>query len=266
MIDIQHKVKTAQDFLVYKLTAKSSEGHGIHSPFVYSFVRNVIRDDGMNEDLEKIEHYRNKQENSKIDLSGNTYGAGSSNGKEAITLGKLVRSSSVNAKLGCFLYRLSKWLNAKTILELGTSVGISTLYFAKACPQAKIITLEGNIERAALARHTFKALGCGNVDLYLGEFDDSLAKVKKSFPLFDIVLFDGNHSPEPTLRYFTNCCENKHEFSIFVFDDIRWSEGMYKTWQVIANHKSVTVSFDLFTFGVVLFRKGIPKQHFAINL
>jgi predicted O-methyltransferase YrrM len=266
MIDIEHTVKIAQEYLFYKLTAKSTEGHGIHSPFVYHFVKDVIRDYGLDANLQLIEKFRQELQNSQNFVGFSSHGAGSIKGSRAYTLGKLIRTSSIKPKLGAFLYRLCKWLDAKTILEIGTSIGISTLYFAKACPQAKIITLEGDRQRAYFAKKTFDAMDCKNVELHQGDFDFSLFKIIDKQPKIDLVLFDGNHKPEPTLKYFKLCSELKHENSVFVFDDIRWSKEMYKTWQIISDHKSVSISFDLFNFGVILFRKGIPKQHFTINL
>ncbi|HCX99672.1 MAG TPA: SAM-dependent methyltransferase [Bacteroidales bacterium] len=265
MIDVNHSVKLAQDFMVYKMSSKSSAGHGIHSPLVYSFARDVVRKKERDRYIDEIEWYRDWQIQSPLLIKKSHHGAGSKLAYNEMPIGRLIRSSSVSSKHGVFLYRLAKWLDAKQILELGTSVGISTMYLSGAQPHAKIVSLEGDRERALLAKHSFDFMECNNIEVIEGDFDITLSSGLSRLPVLDMVFFDGNHSAEPTLRYFKQCLEHIHNNTAFVFDDIRWSNEMFRTWQVIANHSSVSVSIDLFSLGVVLFRKDIPKQHFVIN-
>lgn len=265
MVDISHSVKLAQDYMTFLVSAKSSAGHGIHSPMVYDFVRKVVQPTPSCPHLEEIEWYRDWQENSPMSIRKSTFGAGSRLAQKSIPISKLIKSTSVSSKTGSFLFRLAQWLDAKNILELGTSIGISTMYLASACPKATILTLEGDAKRAAYARDSFEFMGWDNIKLIEGEFDLTLDKVIDGYTKFDLIFFDGNHSAEPTLRYFKQCLNSRHENSVFVFDDIRWSNEMFRAWEVISQHNSVTVSIDLFNIGVAFFRNGIPKQHFMIN-
>lgn len=265
MIDVTNSVRLAQNFMAYKMSSKSSAGHGIHSPLIYSFAREVVHKKERDSYINEIEWYRDWQLQSPLIIKKSRHGAGSKLPYNEIPIGKLIRSSSVSPKHGGFLYRLAKWLNAKYILELGTSVGISTMYLSGAQPHAKIVSLEGDCQRALLAKHSFDYMQCDNIEVIEGDFDITLPTGLDRLPTLDMVFFDGNHSAEPTLRYFKQCLGHIHNNTAFVFDDIRWSNEMYRAWQVIAQHSSVTVSIDLFSLGVVLFRKDIPKQHFVIN-
>ena len=268
MIDLKSTVRYAQDYMSFLTSAKSADGHGIHSPLIYNFVNEVLNSNNNhegNEAIKEIEWYRSWQLNSPTYLGCSMYGAGSRVCSKPMPLGKLIKDSSVSPKMGGFLLRLAKWVDAENILELGTSVGMSTLYLAKANPNAKVITLEGDTQRADMARDSFKLLGYKNIKLVEGDFDSTLGTVLDSSPKFDLIFFDGNHKAEPTLRYFRQCLEKTHSNSVFVFDDIRWSHEMFRAWQVISKHRSVSVSIDLFNLGVVIFRKGIAKQHFLIN-
>ena len=266
MMETGHKVKVAKQYLLHKLNAKSSKGHGIHSPFVYRFAREVIHENETNDNVKAIEAFRDDLQKSKLLVGASTHGARASRGTKILTLGELARTSSVNSKHGAFLYRLAKWLDAKSVLELGTSIGISTLYLSKACPWAKIITLEGDKQRISHAKKTFETMECNNIELMEGDFEHSLLKLAGEGLTFDLIFFDGNHKSEPTLRYFKLCNKMRHENSVFVFDDIRWSREMFKTWQIVSEHKSVSLSLDLFNFGILLFKPGMSKQHFTINL
>ncbi len=141
MTGIPHTVKLAQDYMSFMISAKSPAGHGIHSPLVFDFVREVLHQKDKPNQLNEIEWYRDWQVNSPVVLKNSNFGAGSKDLSKSSPLGRLIKNSSVSPKIGSFLFHLSKWLKAETILELGTSVGISTLYLASACPEAKILTL-----------------------------------------------------------------------------------------------------------------------------
>jgi predicted O-methyltransferase YrrM len=81
----------------------------------------------------------------------------------------------------------------------------------------------------------------------------------------DLVFFDGNHRYQPTMNYFNLCLKKANENSVFVFDDIYWSNEMTKAWEEIKNHKDVTVTIDLFSVGLVFFRTQQAKQHFILK-
>jgi hypothetical protein len=59
--------------------------------------------------------------------------------------------------------------------------------------------------------------------------------------------------------------EKATEESVFVFDDIHWSDEMHEAWQYISKHPKVMISIDLFFVGLVFFRKNQPKQHFVLR-
>jgi len=265
MIDISHSFRVLQDYVSFKLLANPASGHGIHSPMVYDFARQVLCNTGNTPDLNEVEWHRKWQIETPISVSPSDYGAGSRMNQKSEKLGKVIKKSSVTPKTGALLYRLARWIDARCILELGTSVGISARYLASSNPQAKVVTLEGDWHRAELAQDSFDYFNFKNIQLIEGDFDQGLNVAFDIFPQLDLVFFDGNHKAEPTLRYFKQCLLKRHEGSVFVFDDIRWSKEMYKAWKVISQHQSVSVSIDLFSVGVVFFRKGIIKQHFKIN-
>ena len=97
-----------------------------------------------------------------------------------------------------------------------------------------------------------------------GSFDEELPKILASNTP-DFVFFDGNHRKDPTLRYFNWCLDKATDDSIFIFDDIHWSDDMESAWDDIKSHKRVTVTIDLFEMGIVFFKKKQAKQHFIVR-
>jgi predicted O-methyltransferase YrrM len=262
---ILHKGTLIPNYLAYRLTAKSLAGHGIHSPFVYNFTREVLQQASLVKIPEVVENiHKDLLESNKPLVIGN-WGAGSQSLAENTTIGKLVKKSSVSPKLGRLLYKISQWAKPKYVIEIGTSVGISTLYLAAANTDSRIVTMEGNPTKVSIAREIFQKANLHNITIQEGDFDLSLEEALSQMPRIDLAFFDGNHKTEPTLRYFKKCSEFRSEKSIFIFDDIRWSKEMRSTWQIIRKHRSVSVSIDLFNVGIIFFRKGITKQHFAVN-
>lgn len=265
MHSIIQKSKFVPDYLVYRLTAKSSAGHGIHSPFVFQFAKDVVSETTSSRVPEIIELVHREQLLSQKLIETGGWGAGSNSLEDSATMGRMVKSSSVSPKLGGLLYRVCQWANPKYILEIGTSVGVSTMYLAAANPKARVVTIEGNPNKIAIAKENFQRVGLNNITIQEGDFEFALEEAISLMPRIDLVFFDGNHRSEPTLRYFKQCSDLKHENSIFIFDDIRWSQEMYNTWRIIRRHKSISISIDLFNVGIVFFREGIAKQHFTIN-
>ena len=81
----------------------------------------------------------------------------------------------------------------------------------------------------------------------------------------DFVFFDGNHRKEPTINYFNMCLPHISENSVFIFDDIHWSQGMEEAWNEIKQNEQVSTTIDLFFVGIVFFKKDLQKQDFVIK-
>ncbi|MGH9666462.1 MAG: O-methyltransferase, partial [Bryobacteraceae bacterium] len=110
------------------------------------------------------------------------------------TIGEAVRANEVYANVpaldGRMLRLLAESTNAKQMLEIGTSTGISGMWFALALESTggRLTTLELDPHRAALARAHFKKAGVDSViTLIEGDAHENIAKVKG--PL-DIVFID----------------------------------------------------------------------------
>lgn len=252
------------DYLKHRLTAKSR--HGTHSPFVYKLTDEVIYDFKSKNDYKSIEEQRKKLFNDDSVITVTDLGAGSQlNKNRAKKVSQIAKNALKKPGLAQLIYRLAKENQPKSIVELGTCLGITTAYLSKACPEAKIITIEGCPETSAVAARNFEDLGLKNIELQVGNFDGLFPKIVDQADQLDFVYIDGNHRKEATLDYFKWCLPKVHEGSLLIFDDIYWSEGMKEAWAEIKAHPKVTVTIDLFWIGLVYFRKGQVKEHFKIK-
>lgn len=257
----------AKKYLHYLATASNGKGHGVHSPFVFDFINRVLRDRQSYEWYEKIEKVRNELLNNRAAIEVEDHGAGSSmiaSGKKVIK--DIAQSSLKNKKFGQLFFRIAKYCKPATIIELGTSFGISASYFAAGSPRSKVYTLEGSDTIAHIASGTFESLNLRNIELIRGNFDATLPRLLKKIETVHLAFIDGNHRKKPTLEYFNVLLRYSGEHTVLIFDDIHWSAEMEEAWQEIQRHAAVTLTIDLFFVGVLFFKKDFKaKQHFAIR-
>jgi predicted O-methyltransferase YrrM len=193
-------------------------------------------------------------------------GAGSHlNNNKQKKVSAIAKNALKSPRLAQLLYRLAADQQPANIIELGTSLGITSVYLRKAAPDAMLYTLEGCPETAGIAKDTLTKAGIGNCELIVGNFDNTLPKVLDGLNKIDFVFIDGNHTKEATLRYFEWCLPKAHNNTLLIFDDIYWSEGMKEAWAGIKAHPQVTVTVDLFWIGLVYFRRGQVREDFVIK-
>jgi predicted O-methyltransferase YrrM len=239
----------------------------MHSPFVFTFITKVMNDNAKYPGYEKVERLRRQLAHDHTLVEVEDYGAGSVVDKNTQRkFSAIVNTAAKPPKYGQLLYRMVQYYNPKTILELGTSLGLTTAYLSLAGEDARLVTMEGAGSIADKALDNFAALGLRNVSLVRGNFDDTLAKTVNDLSKIDFAFIDGNHRREPTERYFRTLLPSLHNDSILVFDDIHWSPGMEQAWEAIKEHSSVRCTIDLFFIGIVLFRNEFKeKQHFVVR-
>jgi predicted O-methyltransferase YrrM len=254
-------------YLKYYCAASNGKGHGIHSPFVFEFVTRVLNDDRHFYAYSTIENLRRLMLSDPREVLVEDIGAGT--GVQTIRTRKvkdLASSSLKTKKYGQLLFRMIEQYTPGTILELGSSLGITTAYLASAGKKASVITMETAAAVAELAQQNFRKLQLNNIRMITGNFDETLQPTIAELGKIDLACIDGNHRYETTLRYYHELLPALHEQSILVFDDIHQSKEMEKAWNEIRRQPGVTVSIDLFFTGLIFFRKeNKVKQDFTIR-
>ncbi len=241
--------------------------HDLHSPFLFDFYKKAVQASELPPEANQIEALRKATRRDSRVIEITDFGAGSRwNKSNARKISTIAKTSEKSQKWQAILFRIIKNYYANsTIIELGTSLGITTSYLAIANPTNRIVTFEGCPEIADVAQQNFKNLQFENISQVVGNIDETLLDFLRNEKIVDVVFFDANHRYEPTVRYFELCLAKSHENSMFVFDDIYWSEEMRQAWKEIKAHESVRQTLDFWQIGIVLFRKSQPKQHFRLK-
>ncbi len=244
----------------------SGNRHSVHSPFVYQLLTETIAPRRNWANTEAIEALRAELYRDKRHIEVQDYGAGSHQGLgKRRLIKKIAKISGRSRRSGQLLYRLAHTLKPKNILELGTSLGLSTCYLAAGHPEAHIQTIEGCPETAKIAFENFYRLKIKNIKQRIGNFDELLPKILGEQNSIDMVLIDGNHRYQPTMQYLQHCIGHGHNHSLIVVDDIHWSEEMQQAWEDIKKHPKVRVTIDLFDLGLIFLRKEQVKQDFILR-
>ena len=261
------KTQLAIKYLSYYAKASDRKGHGMHSPFVFELIDEVLNDKRPFYAFEHIEGLRQALLFDERILKIEDFGAGSRTTKDNTRrVATIARYSLKPKKYSQLLFRIVDHYQPKIILELGTSLGLTTSYLAAAKSDAKVITMEGASAVAALAKENFNKLKLNNIELQLGNFDDTLPLVLSALPTVDLAFIDGNHRYQPTVNYFEQLLAKSNNYSILILDDIHWSKEMEQAWQYVQQHAAVTMTIDLFFIGIVLLRDEFKiKQHFYVR-
>lgn len=252
-----HQVKY---FIKHFFVAKRN-GHGIHSPFAYQLCEEVFYNTNSFYVFKQLAALRNALLTNETDLEIEDFGAGSKTFKTNKRKIKEIAGKGISTqKQSETLYKLLNFLKSKTILELGTSLGLTTLYLSQVNKESRVITVEGSKELYDFASQQAKKLKVKNITFIHSVFDAALPKTLVAFDSLDFFYVDGNHTYEATVSYFKQALAKKSNDSVFIFDDIYWSPAMTKAWQEIKNDPAVTLSIDTFSFGMVFFRQEIKEK------
>lgn len=248
-----------------KFLLKSTNHHGVHSPFIYNFITKCLYDKTKYSEYQQLKNYKKQLLQSDKTLQIKDFGAGSKRmHQNSRQVSKMVKNSSSSLKDTKLLFRISKYFKFKNTLELGTSLGVGTQALALGNPENKITTIEGCPETFQFSQEQFNIQKLSNITTINLDFESAISNLNEE--TFDCIFFDGHHNKEATLKYFNLLKPKAHNDSVFIFDDIYWSEGMTEAWHKIIKDKSVTVSINCFNLGFIFFRKEQPKEHFTIRL
>jgi predicted O-methyltransferase YrrM len=234
----------------------------IHSPLAFEWTSEVLEDDRYYYFFKDIERLRrvlrgNRQPHVHQDLGAGKSGPRSNQ--------HILQHAAATSEKGRFLFRMTRWRQPATLLEIGVSLGIGALYLHNAVRKSRYIGLEGCPDCAQAARDNLFRFQLCNADILTGDFAETLPQALRTLGVVDMVYFDGNHSGTATLRYFEQCLPFTTTQSVFIFDDIYWSAEMTASWNHIRADERVALSIDCFDFGIVFFDPSVrEKQHFKV--
>ena len=252
--------------LCYYLFSRHYGGHGLHSPFVYSLVRDIFKNKTDRSIVSLVEKARRSYRTDKREIIVNDPGSGSfSMGSTRRKVSAIVRDEAVRPAYGKLLSRLAGIAQGRTIIELGTSLGIGTMYLALGARESKVVSVEACSSRAAICKGKLQQLGIDKVEVIVAGFDGVLEDILAKNNPPGLVYIDGNRRGEDIKRYMEAFAPFIDENTLVIINDIHYSRDMERVWQQLTKEPDVRVSIDILQFGLLFFRKGLSKQDFIIR-
>ncbi len=248
-------------FLEYWL--KRVDQHSLHSPFVFDFFTSVINK--VPPKHIEIESLRKVLLRTKTTIEIQDFGAGSRVSSKVVKpISLIAKHATTPSKFSSFLAKTIDHFDYAQILELGTSLGINTLYLSQN-EHVRVTTFEGDPSIAELAQKHFRAFKRTNITTITGNIDNTLTIALQKLNKIDLVYMDANHTYDATLRYFELLKHQIHENSMIVIDDIHWSKEMNRAWNEIKSKSEITLSIDLFEAGLLFFDPKIEKADYILK-
>lgn len=255
-------------FSYFRHWRKAQSKYKIHSPYVYEFYKEVLTDQKPHTEFRTINRLRKELETISRFIKRKDLGAlcrDYPSDQRFVRVRDIARHSAVTRKKGELLFRLVRWLKPSSILELGTSLGISTMYLSLANQGKPLVTIEGCIDSSNIARENFEKNHQRHIQILTGDFSVKLPEALAMLPEPGLVFFDGDHRKSATLANFELCLQHITPETVFVIDDIYWSKGMEEAWKDICHDPRTKVCIDLYYFGIVFFREELSKENFILH-
>lgn len=244
---------------------KATNAHGVHSPFVYDLYTTLIRTSKQYYVFDELTKYRNTLSKNTTSVKLIELGAGSKKGTQHVVIKNIYRSSCHSEKDTQLLFKLVERFKPQYMIELGTCLGLSSLYLAKGYPHSKLYTFEGNHDYAIVAKDAFTRYKASNIEVIEGNIHETLAPIISQLPQLDLAYIDAHHDFDPTLHFFQMCLSKSHEDTVIILDDIHWSPAMEKAWEHIKQMEQVKQTIDLYQFGLVFLKSSQAKEHFVLR-
>lgn len=247
-----------------RYACKARGAKWLHSPYVFELQQTVLNASRQHYAFEWLRALRAEMEKDGTTLHIQDYGAGSTSGagKER-TVATIAKHSVKREKHAELMFRLINHLQPKAVLELGTSLGLTSLYLHQACPTARLVTLEGAPELCRFANGLFEGLNA-HIEVVEGPFDQTLETTASS-DSWDVVFIDGNHRRDATLQAVETLWPHLSENAVLIIDDIYWSKGMTEAWKELHQREVFSLSIDVFEMGLLFKGRPMAKQHFVLR-
>lgn len=261
-MQILPKSSTLWKGVLFYRSIRHRGGYGVHSPFAFNLITKVINERCSYYSFYDIELLRKQLLFRDQQI---TYPDRQQKGQiRRRTVGEIVEREAIKPRHGALLFRLTNYFKPKNILQLGPSMGLSTLYLTSYASGLNCIALENVPEFAAIARMAFEKEGKNPIDLRTGTYTDLLPKALEDMEKIDFVFFNTLYEQQNNLWLFNECMKHIHEDTIFVLEGIKASHKMRRLWQEICARPEVTVTIDLYSMGIVFFNKKLHKQDYIV--
>lgn len=211
--------------MLYKM--KHHRGHGIHSPFLFSFITKVVE--------EKDPYYAYED----IDLFLKSYP---------------VRNRK-STRLDRLMFRMVNYFAAKSVLEIGAKSGIGVLYLT--APSSEIVYQSACCKINSSIQEYIADHWERNVSFHS---DLGVTQEKQDCIVIDMRGLDNNWTD-----IYEYVADLIHEESFVILKNIRTNKEANSLWKQFRANDKVSVSLDLYNIGILFFNPKLYRRNYIIS-
>ena len=250
-----------RSLLLYR-KVRYRKGHGVHSPFAYNFITKVIDERAVYYCENDIELTRKK-----ISYPDQSFFLPAENGQgeQRISIHEIMKKIAIKPKNGALLLRMTNYFKPRNILQVGEAVGFSTLYLSSYSSDVQVLVLEEHAGRAALCRAVFEKHKANNIQLQEGPYYETLPVALADREQVDFVYLDFLNSTELNTYVIDQCLSHLHDQSVLVVSGIKTTKEKKEFWKHLCFRPEVSVTVDVYEFGIVFFNKKLHKRNYIVS-
>lgn len=175
----------------------------------------------------------------------------------------LQHRKEMDFKRSSLLFRLVNHFRPTTLLEIGTSWGISTLYMYAGYPGAKQICIESDPKIVRITKEILAASE-SSIQLYCSDELESITDILQPYPTIDFIFIHRNDRPDYYRTLFERLSDKITDRTVWVIEDIHASKAIESQWKQLASHKEAKVTMDLYDFGLIFCNQKLNKQDYIV--
>lgn len=227
------KLYHAKAFIKYFFCIKYRKGHNIQSPFLYDFFTSVL--------YNKYAYYAFDE------MSG-------------------IVPDYQYRKTDEIIFKILDFVKARNILEIDTGSSVSTEYLLKYNKKASVICLNFCNEMEALCKEELIQYKDRNINI-LSRTKTPVTEILSNMrnPV-NVAIFNMANNTKNTCSDISSCINKTDEKSIFIIKDINYNKRAYNAWKKIIFHNDISFSIETIDFGIIFFKKDLPRKNIRIQL
>lgn len=246
-------LKKTKDVILFYRFLRFRKGFGVHSPFAFNLITNVIDERCAYYAYDRIEIVRRQ-----------LLQMGAPLGTTGMSIGRATARYGIRKSHGQLLFRLANYFKPKQIVQVGTGMGLSTLYLTGYSAHVQCISLEEDPARAEWARWCLERMGKRHVRVERGGYESLLPKALAQFETVDFLFFNAPERATELYGMFEKCVGHIQPDTVLVVEGLRASRAMQDFWERVKAHPATVLTFDLYHVGLVFFNKKMYRKDYIV--
>jgi len=243
----------------YLKKARHRHGHGIHSPFLFYLITEVI------ENNEKLPQFKSfKQLKKKVlDLIDDPSDSSVKKIYDQFDIRytkskKLCKKIELPEKYQQIVFHLIREFKPSLIIHYGPTLGVNPAILATANLDGLVYQVNNDPPCKLISKKLLNDSGIPNIQFIP---ENSVPNINSEF-----VLLNCFNNPDFSQSMIQNYINQHSNDGVLIIRGIHESNEMESMWQNTIAHQNIRVSLDLFEIGILLFRKGLQKENFILKV